>query len=196
LKVSFVRFSSLVRELRPYLFNSVLSQIRALEAPLVTVGSGQAAAAGYSLGVRLLSPLMMLYGSSGVAVLGAGASLKRRELRNLTLLSIALALSFICSISLSSILHNFAVSLVPWLSQTDIIVICVLVGILSMNLIAQNNVRSVAKFNAIFVALTLLTSLVLPIAGLSIIQTSLVSMAISIIHLIVLFTFNEKLRDK
>jgi O-antigen/teichoic acid export membrane protein len=196
---------ALISELRPYLFNSLLSQLRALEAPLLTVGGGQARTAAYTLGVRLTSPVLMLYGSSGVAVLGSGRSLGRKEIKSLLIFTAALGLVCI-SLGLSAgTLQPIAAVFIPWLSASDVAVIflvglrtCVwgLSGIFSMNLIGQDKVITVTKVNSVFIASTLAVSFLGPFIGLSVLIVAIVSTTLGIAQVAIFVHINNQLRSE
>ncbi len=204
-KINKLDFFELLNELKPYLVNSLLSQVRALEAPLLTVGSGQARTAAYTLGVRLTSPVLMLYGSSGVAVLGSGRSMGRKEIRSLLLFTAALGLIFI-SLSLSAgVLQPLASIFVPWLNSLDVAVIflvglrtCVwgLSGIFSMNLIGQHKVVTVTKVNAFFILSTLAVSFLGPFIGLSVLIVAIISTILGIAQVAIFVRINNQLRSE
>ena len=195
----------LLRELKPYLANSLLSQLRALEAPLLTVGIGQARTAAYTLGVRLTTPILMLYGSSGVAVLGSGHSLGRKEIKSVLIFSTALSVVFISLSFSAGILQPFAAAFVPWLSALDVAVIFILAlrtcawglsGIFSMNLIGQNKVVTATKINAVFIASTLAVSFLGPFIGLSVLVVAIVSTILGISQVAILVRINNRIRSE
>lgn len=190
-RIRLSEFSGLFGELRPFLANSIFGQARSLETPLIAFTLGQESTASYSLAARLLSPVSMLYGSGGTALLGSGSSLNKAAIKRIVVITVigmsALSLPMFFS---SEIAQIFSIS-VPWLLESSVYVVCI-VGIrtmlwgytafFSMDLMAKQCTHTAVKINGFFVSTTLMTPALAHLLLWNVLTVAMISLMITIVH--------------